>query len=796
MIDDFVTFNRNFLEHLEQFSSFVGFFVPNMEPILIAIVSITVILTFIFLVYRYGAGEQALECFLFRKVNEDVTQINGLKKRDLKQSVKISKRKKGRKEKSRKRGKIYNIVEKRYRHLKRGKSRHDGVLKSSVDRDDSSVETEISEKLPSFEENKDKIAQKKQKRRTNFNNTDESDGTDAQQFECMQMIRQCKNLKFTEDEQNEIMDLLGHGGILKKLDETLADKQKLQSQLNEKVKLLKSERSTVGEMRKNLEATKSELKEMRTKQAQNEILLAQQSRDAKLKNEAALKKQLSRAMQLERELAAYAKEKEDLLHGVKRQKQRLDEQEKKIGQLLMDVRNREEQLLRNERSRRDAECRLNALQADFEKCLAMKRKLQSCIANSQIPILANVLRMEQETTNPSSLSDWTAVELSFQSLIQLAKQNSELMSLIEKQRNDYELTISGMKQQLDNCNAERMLELQSEKAAKQIMEDRIRDLQKILTATQNKLDDSEMMISTLLKQIIELEKEQTAIKQAAAISKLSTKEAQTVDMSVQTVQVTSNKNMVVNGSKFHHSDNANQAGIKNVNPINGLCENYVEEGKISNKLNGYNDVKCTPEMCSKQSVVVAADEFDVVLLRQIFDHLKAMEIKYKNCWEENTAESEHDQALSYWLNFLKMMEAHMDRCHKRIDELENDCKRMNLKNKDLREKNYALSDCVHISEKNLQQTVHLMKCNFDDKLKQNLELTKKCFSYFHPDVVFPQFPDFESFFDWAKANCKNSDKFAAASAGKEHPIYNKDLVKLLSETEDFLFNLEMRLKSK
>ncbi|KRY09625.1 hypothetical protein T12_13931 [Trichinella patagoniensis] len=429
----------------------------------------------------------------------------------------------------------------------------------------------------------------------------------------------------------------------------------------------------------------------------------------------------------------------------------------------------------------------------------MKRKLQSCIANSQIPMLANVLRMEQETTNPSSLSDWTAVELSFQSLIQLAKQNSELMSLIEKQRNDYELTISGMKQQLDNCNAERMLELQSEKAAKQIMEDRIRDLQKILTATQNKLDDSEMMISTLLKQIIELEKEQTAIKQAAAISKLSTKEAQTVDMSVQTVQVTTPpvfQNMVVNGSKFPHSDNANHAGIKNVNPINGLCENYVEEGKISNKLNGYNDVKCTPEMCLKQSVVVAADEFDVVLLRQIFDHLKAIEIKYKNYLEENTPESEHDQALSYWLNFLKMMEAHMDRCHKRIDELENDCKRMNLKNKDLREKNYALSDCVHISEKNLQQTVHLMKCNFDDKLKQNLELTKKCFSYIHPDVVFPQFPDFESFFDWAKANCKNSDKFSAASAGKEHPIYNKDLVKLLSETEVFLFNLEMRLKSK
>ncbi|OUC43155.1 hypothetical protein D917_02602 [Trichinella nativa] len=634
-----------------------------MEPILIAIVSITVILTFIFLVYRYGAGEQALECFLFRKVTEDVTQINGSKKRDLKHSVKISKRKKGRKEKSRmifQRGKIYNIVEKRYWHLKRGKSRHDGVLKSLVDRDDSSVETEISEKLPPFEENNDKIVQKKQKRRTNFNNTDESDGTDAQQFECMQMIRQCKNLKFTEDEQNEIMDLLGHGGILKKLDETLADKQKLQSQLNEKVKLLKSERSTVGEMRKNLEATK----------------------------------------------------------------QRLDEQEKKIGQLLMDVRNREEQLLRNERSRRDAECRLNALQADFEKCLvAMKRKLQSCIANSQIPMLANVLRMEQETTNPSSLSDWTAVELSFQSLIQLAKQNSELMSLIEKQRNDYELTISGMKQQLDNCNAERMLELQSEKAAKQIMEDRIRDLQKILTATQNKLDDSEMMISTLLKQIIELEKEQTAIKQAAAISKLSTKEAQTVDMS------------------------------------------YVEEGKISNKLNGYNDVKCTPEMCLNQSVVVEADEFDVVLLRQIFDHLKAIEIKYKDYLEENTPESEHDQALSYWLNFLKMMEAHMDHCYKRIDELENDCKRMNLKNKDLREKNYALSDCVHISEKNLQQTVHVMK-------------------------------DFESFFDWAKANCKNSDKFAAASAGKEHPIYNKDLVKLLSETEDFLFNLEMRLKSK
>ncbi|KRZ02515.1 hypothetical protein T11_17482, partial [Trichinella zimbabwensis] len=773
-------------------------FFPNMEPILIAIVSITVILTFIFLVYRYGAGEQALECFLFRKVTEDLTKINGSKKRDLKHGMKISKRKKGRKEKSRKRGKIYNIVEKRYRHLKRGKSRHDGVLKSLVDRDDSSVETEISEKLPSFEENKDKIVQKKQKRRTNFNSTDESDEKDTQQFECMQMIRQCKNLKFTEDEQNEIMDLLGHGGILKRLDETLADKQKLQNQLNEKVKLLKSERSTVGEMRKNLEATKSQLKEMRTKQAQNEILLAQQSRDVKLKNEAALKKQLSRTMQLEKELAAYAKEKEDLLHGVKRQKQRLDEQEKKIGQLIIDVRNREEQLLRNERSRRDAECRLSALQADLETCLAVKRQLQSCIANSQIPMLANVLRIEQETS-ASSLSDWTSVELSFQSLIQLAKQNSDLMSLIEKQQDDYEITISGMKQQLDNCNAERMLELQSEKAAKQIMEERIRDLQKILTATQNKLDDSEMMISTLLKQIIELEKEQTAIKQAAAISKLSTKQAQTMDMSVQTVQVTTPvqlQEMVVNGSKVHHSDNANHAGIENVSPINGLCENYVEEEKISNKLNGYNDVECTPEMCLKQSAVDAVDEFDVVLLRQIFDHLKAIEIKYKDCLEENIAESEHDEASSYWLNFLKMMEAHIDRCNKKIDELENDCKRMNLKNKDLREKNYALSDCVHISEKNLQQTVHLMKCNFDDKLKQNLELTKKCFSYFRPDVVFPQFPDFESFFDWAKANCENSNTFAATSTGKEQPIYNKDLVKLLSETEEFLFNLEMRLKSK
>ncbi|KRZ66863.1 hypothetical protein T10_8697 [Trichinella papuae] len=755
-----------------------------MEPILIAIVSITVILTFIFLVYRYGAGEQALECFLFRKVTEDLTKINGSKKRDLKHGMKINKRKKGRKEKSHKRGKIYNIVEKRYRHLKRGKSRHDGVLKSLVDRDDSSVETEISEKLPSFEENKDKIVQKKQKRRTNFNSTDESDEKDTQQFECMQMIRQCKNLKFTEDEQNEIMDLLGHGGILKRLDETLADKQKLQNQLNEKVKLLKSERSTVGEMRKNLEATKSQLKEMRTKQAQNEILLAQQSRDAKLKNEAALKKQLSRTMQLEKELAAYAKEKEDLLHGVKRQKQRLDEQEKKIGQLIIDVRNREEQLLRNERSRRDAECRLSALQADLETCLAVKRQLQSCIANSQIPMLANVLRMEQETS-ASSLSDWTSVELSFQSLIQLAKQNSDLMSLIENQQDDYEITISGMKQQLDNCNAERMLELQSEKAAKQIMEERIRDLQKILTATQNKLDDSEMMISTLLKQIIELEKEQTAIKQAAAISKLSTKQAQTVDMSVQTVQVTTPvqlQEMVVNGSKFHHSDNVNHAGIENVSPINGLCENYVEKEKISNKLNGYSDVKCTPEMCLKQSVVDAVDEFDVVLLRQIFDHLKAIEMKYKDCLEENIAESEHDEASSYWLNFLKMMEAHIDRCNKKIDELENDCKRMNLKNKDLREKNYALSDCVHISEKNLQQTVHLMKCNFDDKLKQNLELTKKCFSYFRPDVVFPQFPDFESFFDWAKANCENSNTFAATSTGKEQPIYNKDLVKLLSET--------------
>ncbi|KAL1229103.1 hypothetical protein T4C_6519 [Trichinella pseudospiralis] len=769
-----------------------------MEPILIAIVSITVILTFIFLVYRYGAGEQALECFLFRKVTEDVKTINGSKKRDFKHGMKINKSKKGRKEKSRKRGKIYNIVEKRYRHLKRGKSSHDGILKSLVDRDDSSIETEISEKPPSFEENKDKIVQKKQKRRTNFNSMDESDEKDTRQFECMQMIRQCKNLKFTEDEQNEIMDLLGHGGILKRLDETLADKQKLQNQLNEKVKLLKSERATVGEMRKNLEAAKSQLKEMRTKQAQNEILLAQQSREAKLKNEAALKKQLSRTMQLEKELAAYAKEKEDLLHGVKRQKQRLDEQEKKIGQLLIDVRNREEQLLRNERSRRDAECHLSALQADLETCLAVKRQLHTCIANSQIPMIANVLRMEQESS-ASSLSDWTTVELSFQSLIQLAKQNSDLMSLIENQQDDYKITISGMKQQLENCNAERMLELQSEKAAKQIMEERIRDLQKILTATQNKLDDSEMMISTLLKQIIELENEQTAIKQAAAISKLSAKQAQTVDMSVQTVQVTTPpvfQAMVVNGSKFHHSDNANHASIENVNPINGLYENYVEEEKISNKLNGYNGVEYIPEMCLKQSVVDAVDEFDVAMLRQIFDHLKAIEIKYKDCLKEHTAESEHDDALSYWLNFLKMMETHIDRCNKKIDELENDCKRINLKNKDLREKNYALSDCVHISEKNLQQTVHLMKCNFDDKLKQNLELTKKCFSYFRPDVVFPQFPDFESFFDWAKANCENSNTFAATSTGKEQPICNNDLVKLLSETESFLFNLEMRLKSK